>query len=55
MTRTTHVCAGCGAELASKRDLAKEQGDVYATWLCRFCRTKVPGVVAEKLRQQRQN
>lgn len=55
MSRTTHVCAGCGARLTSKRDLAKEQGTVYATWLCRYCRTRVPGQVAEKLRAQRQH
>lgn len=55
MARSTHVCRGCGTRLAAKRDLTKEQGDVHATWLCRYCRTKVPGVVAEKIRQQRQH
>ena len=55
MSRTTHTCPRCGADLASKRDLPNVQGTVHATWLCRFCRTKVPGIVAEKLRQQRQN
>lgn len=55
MTRTTHVCAGCGAELRSKRDLEKVPGSVYASWKCRFCQTEVPGVVAEKIKHQKQH
>ena len=55
MSRTTHVCAGCGAELSSKRDLEKVSGAVYATWRCRHCGTTVPGTVAEKLKHQRQH
>jgi DNA-directed RNA polymerase subunit RPC12/RpoP len=53
MARTTHVCAGCHAELSGKDDLDKEVGDVYSKWNCRYCGTRVPGVVAEKLKHQR--
>lgn len=42
-------------ELRSKRDLSKEAGDVYASWNCRHCGTSVPGVVAEKIRHQKQH
>jgi len=55
MTRTTHVCAGCGATLASKRDMEKVAGTVYSSWRCRHCATSVPGTVAEKLKHQRQH
>lgn len=55
MSRTTYVCTGCGTELVARRDLTMEQGTVYATWLCRYCRTRVPGVVAERIRDQRQH
>ena len=55
MSRTTHICDGCGAELRSKRDLEKEAGAVYSSWNCRYCGTAVPGRVAEKLRHQRQH
>ena len=54
MSRTTHVCAGCGAELRSKRDLEKEPGTVRAAWHCRHCGTSVPGMVAEKIKHQKQ-
>lgn len=55
MSRTTHVCSGCGAELRSKRDLEKVAGSVYDSWRCRHCATTVPGPVAEKLKHQRQH
>ena len=55
MSRTTHVCAGCGAELRSKRDLETVTGAVYASWRCRDCGPKVPSQVAEKLKHQRQH
>ena len=55
MTRTTYVCAGCGATLASKRDMEKVAGTVYSSWRCRHCATSVPGTVAEKLKHQRQH
>lgn len=52
---TTHVCRGCHAELRTKDDLRKEQGTVYASWNCRYCGKKVPGIVAEKLKHQKQH
>lgn len=52
MTRRQYVCEGCGATLESRDDLAQEHGDVYSTWKCRYCQTKVPGRVAEKLKHQ---
>lgn len=55
MSRTTHICQGCGLELRSKRDLRKEQGQVYSRWTCRDCGTTVPGMVAEKLKHQTQH
>lgn len=51
MSPTTHRCT-CGATLEYKQDLAREQGGVYPTWLCRRCRTPVPGRVAEQIRHQ---
>lgn len=55
MSRTVHVCTGCGAEIASKRDLHEEIGSVYSTWKCRRCGTTVPTMVAEKIKHQRQH
>jgi len=55
MSRTVHVCAGCGVELASKRDLREEVGSVYSSWVCRHCGTSVPTMVAEKIKHQRQH
>lgn len=55
MARTTYTCDGCGADLRSKRDLEKEQGQVYSSWNCSACGTSVPGVVAEKIRHQKQH
>jgi hypothetical protein len=55
MTRTTHVCTGCGAELRSKRDLRAEAGATRTRWQCRACQTTVPAVVAERIKHQTQH
>lgn len=55
MARTTYTCDGCGAIIRSKRDLEKELGQVYSSWNCAACGTSVPGVVAEKIRHQKQH
>jgi len=55
MTRTRHVCTGCGALLDNEKDLDREQGTVTSAWNCGECGTSVPGVVAEKLQHQKQN
>lgn len=51
MSPATHRCT-CGATLEYKQDLAKVQGGVYPTWLCRRCRTPVPGRIAERIKHQ---
>ncbi|MFB6360425.1 MAG: hypothetical protein ABEH59_03790 [Halobacteriales archaeon] len=55
MTRTTHVCSGCGRQIRSKRDLRKDQGAVRARWTCKACETTVPSIVAEKIKHQTQH
>ncbi|MFB6353688.1 MAG: hypothetical protein ABEJ92_06335 [Halobacteriales archaeon] len=55
MTRTTHVCSGCGRLLRSKRDLREDQGAVRSRWTCKDCGTTVPSIVAEKIKHQTQH
>jgi len=50
---TSHRCEGCGATLSSVDELHKQPGTATRTWLCAYCRTPVPGVVAERLSHQR--
>lgn len=51
MTQTTYDCV-CGATLRYKQELVREGGGRMPSWLCRECRTPVPGVHAEKIRHQ---
>ncbi|WP_195892448.1 hypothetical protein [Halopiger goleimassiliensis] len=51
MSRATHTCP-CGAELRFKQDLEKESGGTVARWNCKQCGTRVPPIVAEKIKHQ---
>jgi hypothetical protein len=55
VTRTTHVCTGCGAVLEDERHLDRVQGTTGPSWRCVACHTTVPGVVAERINHQRQH
>lgn len=46
---TNYSCDGCGATLASGDELLRESTTTGRTWYCRYCRSPVPGVVAERL------
>jgi hypothetical protein len=48
----THRCEGCGATLGSADELLKEDRATGRSWYCRYCRTPVPGIVAERLAHQ---
>lgn len=52
MARRRYECEGCLATLESRDDLDQERGTVQVSWKCRYCQTKVPGRVAEKLKHQ---
>ncbi len=51
MSPKTHRCV-CGRTLEYRQDMTKVVDGTYPTWLCRDCRTPVPGIVAEQLRHQ---
>jgi predicted SprT family Zn-dependent metalloprotease len=42
----------CGKAIQYKQDMVKEHGGRTATWLCRDCRTPIPGMTAEKIRHR---
>jgi hypothetical protein len=48
-------CSGCNALLQTKRDLTKLDGVTKPSWRCRRCQTTVPGIVAERLKHQKQH
>ena len=51
MSRATHTCT-CGAVLEYKQDLEKESGGTVARWNCKACGTRVPAMVAGKIKHQ---
>jgi len=50
---STYRCDGCGATLSSVDELEREERATGRAWFCRYCRTPVPGVIAERLSHQR--
>lgn len=52
---SAYRCRGCNALLRTARDLSKLEGTTRPTWRCRQCMTTVPGVVAERLKHQKQH
>ncbi|WEL21166.1 hypothetical protein HBNXHr_1098 [Halorhabdus sp. BNX81] len=54
MTRTTHICDGCGATLDNEKDLTRNEGTTAPAWKCTRCQTTVPSIVAERISHQSQ-
>ena len=52
---SSYRCRGCHALLQTARDLTKLEGTTRPSWRCRQCGVTVPGVVAERLKHQKQH
>ena len=54
MSKSQHVCSGCGATIERAMDMEKVEGDRRRSWRCQTCKTAIPSVVAERISHQQQ-